>query len=136
MNLVGDPGAIYALADTLDRNATHLRSVGKKVQESTDQTRGKWECDKAKLFRATMAGRRQQADGMAQDLNNIAKALRDVAARVQGQIDDLHGFERRVRSAISAAGHGAEWALERGVDVTRLPDRTDPAWESIARKLL
>ncbi|HEY3673679.1 MAG TPA: hypothetical protein VGN51_22275 [Acidimicrobiia bacterium] len=54
---------------------------------------------------------------------------------MQTRLNNLNALERRVRSTLAAAEHGAEWALQRGVDITRLPAPTDPAWESIARKL-
>jgi uncharacterized protein YukE len=135
MNLVGDPAAINRMAGLLDQKADELSSVGQRLQERADRSHGRWECAKADGFRATMEVRRRQVDAMAGELHGLAGNLRRTAMQVDQQIRDLQGFERRVRSLLQSAGHGAEWAFERGVDVARLPARTDPAWESIARKL-
>lgn len=136
MNLIGNPAAIDALANTLATRAAEVASVGRRVEARADSST--WECRKADRFRADMRNRRSQADTLSHELTDLANGLRRLAAQVRAELELLRRLESSVRNLfdefVPRTGLEPPWAGTVW-SPRNLPAAGDPAWRDVARAL-
>lgn len=136
MNLIGDPAAIEALANTLASRAGQVSSVGRRVESRADACN--WQCRKADRFRDEMRARRGQSENLARELTDLSQQLHRLAAQVRAELGFLRGLERKVRAAfdefVPGPGVVAPWEGTRW-GPGNLPRPGDPAWRDVGRAL-
>lgn len=136
MNLIGDPAAIEALANTLASRAGQVSSVGRRVEVRADAC--SWQSRKADRFREEMRARRRQSEQLARELTDLSHQLRRLAAQVRAEQRFLGGLERKIREllddfvpgpGVTPPWEGTSWGPGN------LPRPGDPAWRDVGRAL-
>lgn len=134
---LGSPDTIEALAARVDRDAVDLAAGASALRAAGSRTQ--WLGGRADAWRVANAGRARDADAVAAELRDIARALRRMADELRAEYDALRGIEERVRQWIGALQRTpgdlpAPWSGTRWTPDT-LPPSGDPAWRNVARDL-
>lgn len=128
-----DPAAVENLAAAADAAARQLADIGDGLEQRA--ATAVWQGGTADAFRSTMAQRRAQCHGDADELQQIAAQLRAAAANFRAELASLNRLENRIRDWFTAnaatAAHVAGLALTAG----GFPPPGSPAWNDVARKL-